>query len=395
MPAIGSIFLTTGSYRAVSAQEKIERPVSVYVAALKGDCMPDRPVIFVNGRAIVVPPKMAPPAPPPSGKTILTRYWEDPISQRLAEDEFKKNIAFRVVDSPNAADFVFCLCTKYHDFRNYPQMPQGNYNPETVRVGTKAAAVSIENYLKAPQDPKALAESAFWKSDDQTIEPPDQNARKANDKDRKRNEKKDNRTPEPVLILNGLPVEPQPEVLPFDLAKRLIKQWPSFAATVDAQPRPQPNSHPNSHMVAARKAESSRPKLPSDVTAASANETPSKADAAPADPSALRIETTLVVVPVMAMDKNGKYLPGLAATDFEVYEDGVKQEISDFGSIEAPIQVALILDVSGSTRFKLEDIQEAALTFVEQLRPQDRVMVVSFDQEVRGGSGIHQRRESR
>src|SRR5262249_56576290 len=54
-----------------------------------------------------------------------------------------------------------------------------------------------------------------------------------------------------------------------------------------------------------------------------------------------------------------------------------------FGSAETPINVALILDVSGSTRFKLEDIQDAALAFVDQLRPQDRVMVVSFDQEVR------------
>jgi len=373
----------TCSSRAIYAQEKAKQPVLVYVAALKGDCMPDRPVMFVNGRAIVVPPNMAPPAPPPSGKTILTRFGEDLISQRLAEDEFRKNNAFRVVDSPTLADFVFCLCTKYHDFRNYPQMPEGIKNPETVRVGTQAAAVSIENYLKAPQDPRALAESAFWKSDDQTIEPPDEKAGKANDKDRKRKEKKNNRTPEPVLILNGLPVEPQPEVLPYDLAKRLIKLWPAFAATVAAQPRPQHNSHPNSHLGDAGKAESSRPKLPSDVTAASANETPSKADAAPAEPSTLRIETTLVVVPVMAMDKNGKYLPGLAATDFEVYEDGVKQEISDFGSVEAPIHVALILDVSGSTRFKLEDIQDAARTFVDQLRPKDHVMVVSFDQEVR------------
>src|SRR5262249_36736545 len=54
-----------------------------------------------------------------------------------------------------------------------------------------------------------------------------------------------------------------------------------------------------------------------------------------------------------------------------------------FGSAETPINVALILDVSGSTRFKLEDIQDAAMAFVDQLRTQDRVMVVSFDQEVR------------
>jgi VWFA-related protein len=105
-------------------------------------------------------------------------------------------------------------------------------------------------------------------------------------------------------------------------------------------------------------------------------------ETAATDPSALRIETTLIVTPVMAMDRDGKYLPGLAAQDFEVYEDGVKQEISDFGGSETPIHVALVLDVSGSTRFKLEDIQDAALDFVDQLRPQDRVMVLSFDQQV-------------
>src|SRR5262245_21769426 len=81
----------TCSSQAIYAQEKAKQPVLVYVAALKGDCMPDRPVIFVNGRAIVVPPNMAPTAAPPSGKTILTRFDEDPISQRLAEDEFRKN----------------------------------------------------------------------------------------------------------------------------------------------------------------------------------------------------------------------------------------------------------------------------------------------------------------
>ena len=42
-----------------------------------------------------------------------------------------------------------------------------------------------------------------------------------------------------------------------------------------------------------------------------------------------------------------------------------------------------MIDTSGSTRFRLEDIQDAAITFVNQLRPDDRVMVVSFDDHVR------------
>jgi VWFA-related protein len=163
--------------------------------------------------------------------------------------------------------------------------------------------------------------------------------------------------------------------LPYELVKRFIKSWPALETMVVAQPKPQ--------TIAAGGDENSRPKLMTGVSDVNASETAPKAETAPADPSALRIETTLVIVPVMAMDKDGKYLPGLAAADFEVYEDGVKQEIADFGGAETPIHVALVLDVSGSTRFKLEDIQDAALNFVAQLRPQDRVMVVSFDQQVR------------
>ncbi|MGH9848596.1 MAG: VWA domain-containing protein [Blastocatellia bacterium] len=96
----------------------------------------------------------------------------------------------------------------------------------------------------------------------------------------------------------------------------------------------------------------------------------------------MRIETTLVLVPVSVMDRDGKFAPGLTAKDFQVFEDGAQQEITDFGSAENPLHIALMLDVSGSTRFKIEDIQEAALVFIDQMRPQDQVMVVSFESRV-------------
>ena len=377
MSTITLIVWAPRSSGVISAQEKAGQPVSVYVAALKGECMPDRAVMFVGGQAFVSQPVMGPPNAPNIGKTILTRFAEDSISRRLADDEFRKNKMFRVVDSPMQADFVFCLCTRYHEFRVPAEMPQhmrqGRNWPEPVRIGTQAGAVSVESYLKTPRDPKALNEAAFWKTDDQAIEPQDEQTGKANEKDKKRREKKDNRANGPMVMMNGRPAEPLPEVLPNDLVKRFIKRWPAFAATVAAQPKPQP--------AVAGRDETPRPKLPPNVATATVNETPPNAE--PANSSTLRIETALVIVPVMAMDKDGKYLPGLTVTDFQVYEDNVKQEISDFGSAETPIHVALVLDVSGSTRFKLEDIQDAAIVFVDQLRPQDRVMVVSFDQQVR------------
>jgi VWFA-related protein len=382
MSAIGLTAWATYSSRVVSAQENAGQPVSVYVAALKGECMPERPVAVVNGQVILGPPIYNPPG---SDKTILTRFVEDPISRKFAEDEFRKNKMFRVVDSPMQADFVFCLCARYHEFRVPAEMKQSRKKPETVRMGTLAGAVSVESYLKSPRDPKALNEAAFWKTDDHVIDQHDEKT--ANEKEKNRKEKKDNQvngprvfqTNGPFLLMNGRPVEPTPQVLPQDLAKRFIKRWPALAAMISSQPGPQPNSQPG----AAGGNEASRPKLLSGVSTETANETKPVVEIRPADPSALRIETTLVIVPVMAMNKDGKYLPGLTVTDFQVYEDNMKQEISDFGSAETPINVALILDVSASTRFKLEDIQDAAMAFVDQLRPQDRVMVVSFDQQVR------------
>jgi Ca-activated chloride channel homolog len=96
----------------------------------------------------------------------------------------------------------------------------------------------------------------------------------------------------------------------------------------------------------------------------------------------IRIDTALIYVPVRVMDRDGKYIPDLQAKNFKIYEDGVEQEIEHFSAVDDPFNVVVLLDTSGSTRFKIEDIQDAAVTFIEQLRPQDRVMVVSFNQRV-------------
>ena len=97
----------------------------------------------------------------------------------------------------------------------------------------------------------------------------------------------------------------------------------------------------------------------------------------------IRVNTTLVTIPVSVMDRDGKYIPNLSKKDFRLWEDGVEQEVAFFAAVEKPFSVALVLDTSGSTRFRLEEMQDAAITFVNQLRSDDRVMVVSFDDDVR------------
>ncbi|MBA3438513.1 MAG: VWA domain-containing protein [Pyrinomonadaceae bacterium] len=96
----------------------------------------------------------------------------------------------------------------------------------------------------------------------------------------------------------------------------------------------------------------------------------------------VRVNTTLVTVPVSVMDRNGKYIPNLRQEEFHIYEDNVEQQVAYFAAVDKPFTVALMIDTSRSTRFRLEDIQDAAIAFVEQLRPEDRVLVVSFDEDI-------------
>ena len=100
------------------------------------------------------------------------------------------------------------------------------------------------------------------------------------------------------------------------------------------------------------------------------------------DDQVVKLESTLVNIPLLVSDRSGRYIPQLSKNDFVLYEDGVQQEIASFGSEEVPFNVALLLDVSPSVEGNIESIQDAALAFVRQLRPQDRVMVVSFDRGI-------------
>lgn len=97
----------------------------------------------------------------------------------------------------------------------------------------------------------------------------------------------------------------------------------------------------------------------------------------------LRVETNLVTVPVTVMDRSGNYVPNLQKQDFQLYENDVEQHVAYFYSVDKPFSVALILDVSASTQYKITEIQDAALAFVNQLRPDDRVMIVAFDDKIR------------
>jgi VWFA-related protein len=96
----------------------------------------------------------------------------------------------------------------------------------------------------------------------------------------------------------------------------------------------------------------------------------------------VRVDTTLVTVPVSVMDRQGRFVPNLRREDFSVLENGTEQSIAYFETAEKPFTVALLLDVSPSTQFHISEIKEAAIAFAKQLRPQDRVLIISFSDEV-------------
>ena len=124
----------------------------------------------------------------------------------------------------------------------------------------------------------------------------------------------------------------------------------------------------------------SRPSLDAPAAVASSTSLDDKEEVGEGD--VVRIDTNLVTVPVSVLDRDGRFISDLRREQFKVFENGVEQKIAYFESTEKPFTVALLLDTSGSTFFHLWEIKEAAINFAKQLRPQDRVLIVTFDRLV-------------
>jgi len=90
----------------------------------------------------------------------------------------------------------------------------------------------------------------------------------------------------------------------------------------------------------------------------------------------------LVSLNVTVSDGSARYVTDLTAEDFNVFEDGVKQDVTFFNRSNLPIALALLVDTSASMEAKLPTAQEAAVGFAKKLRQQDLAEIVDFDSRV-------------
>jgi Ca-activated chloride channel homolog len=92
----------------------------------------------------------------------------------------------------------------------------------------------------------------------------------------------------------------------------------------------------------------------------------------------IKLEARLVNLNVKVTDANGKTLPSLKRENFVVLEDGTQQDVSYFEPVTAPLNLLLLLDLSGSTEHKIKVIKKAAQKFIDSLQAGDRIAVAAF-----------------
>ncbi len=94
------------------------------------------------------------------------------------------------------------------------------------------------------------------------------------------------------------------------------------------------------------------------------------------------VNVDLVVMHTSVYDKNGRFVSGLKKDGFKVFEDGVEQTITSFSQEDVPVSLGILLDLSGSMRNKIEQVNRAALAFIRASNPQDQVFLIGFNEQV-------------
>jgi VWFA-related protein len=270
--------------------------------------------------------------------------------QKEIEKEFSRRDEYLLVNSAEQADMVFLVEGIYADlYSGFIGVPPGRYrssgNP--VMATLMAIVVPANLYVRAPADSELLLAARLWEgSEAWRSEPPELDRQPAAEPASRER-----------LVEQFINRRDQKLRFPALCAPRVLV--PAVDGLGMPRSKPEPASGEGGLPIQSRSI--------SPIAAAG---------------DVIRVNVSLVTVPTLVSDAAGKYVPGLSARDFHVFENGIEQRIDRVIPEVTPFNVVLMLDTSGSTLFKHSEIQNAALAFVETLRPEDRVMVVSFDSHI-------------
>ena len=95
--------------------------------------------------------------------------------------------------------------------------------------------------------------------------------------------------------------------------------------------------------------------------------------------SNLRVDTTLVLIPVTVTDPMNRFVTGLEKEHFKLEEDKVEQAITHFASEDAALSIGLVFDTSGSMGSKLQKSRQAASQFFKTANPEDEFFLAQFN----------------
>jgi VWFA-related protein len=102
--------------------------------------------------------------------------------------------------------------------------------------------------------------------------------------------------------------------------------------------------------------------------------------AGPASPRGnIRVDTTLVLIPVTVTDPLNRFVTGLEKENFKVFEDKKEQQLSQFSSEDAPLSIGIVFDCSGSMGNKLTKSRQAVAQFFKTANPEDEFFLVQFN----------------
>lgn len=91
------------------------------------------------------------------------------------------------------------------------------------------------------------------------------------------------------------------------------------------------------------------------------------------------VNVDLVVVYASVFDKQDRFISGLKKENFNLYEDGDRQDITYFSQVDVPITIGIALDLSGSMEDKKEQVNRAARAFIQAGNPDDQVFLIGFN----------------